>query len=353
MKTHLPASRILPAVAALCASVAFLPAAHAVVVNQVDGVFRVPCAADSVSLLCINQGFSRSFTDRGVGTRGSSDSFDNTLLINGHQHYTKAEWYGQATTGSLKTGAFATLITPIGDPVFSSERSTAFVEGFFSDDWTIRGPTNSLRRIKLHFSLDGSVDDLAGIDLPFGREYAGNGVAFGRLSTSIGLDSGTNRFLGPVAVGATGGLLEHCIGRGGCAPAGSQNQSFDLFFDVAGGNLLSIFAMLTAEAVGSAYADFLHTAKLDYVLAPDDIDILTGSGDLIRKGDRFIYRANDSIDPPPPTGLPEPSSGLLAGLGLILAWVSRRIRRPVRLLLETAQVAERTYEAACTRNVPT
>ncbi len=332
MKINPPASRILPAVAALCASVAFLPSAHATVVNQVDGAFGVPCAADTVTLPCINQRFSRLFTDRGVGTRGGSDSFDNTLLINGHQHYTKAEWFGQAATGSLKAGAFATLITPIGDAVFPSERSTALVEGFFSDDWTIRGPTSSLRRIKLHFSMDGTVDDLTGIDLPFGREYAGNGVASARLSTSIGLDSGSNRLLAPVAVGATGGLLERCIGRVGCAPAGSQNQSMDLFFDVAGGNLLSIFAMLTVEATGSAYADFLHTAKLDYVLAPDDIDILAGSGDLIRKGDRFIYRANDTIDPPPPTGLPEPSSGLLGGLGLILALASRRSRtRPLRL----------------------
>jgi hypothetical protein len=324
-------------IATLFVAWAMLPSAHATVINQVDGNFRVHCVADSVQLPCVNGHYQRSATSRGVGPQFANDGFDNTYGVNInfpngpiHQHYTSASWSAAAAAGNLKAGAFANLIVPGGDPVFSSELSAATAVAFFSDDWTIRGPANSLRRITLHFSLDGTIDDLAGVLLPFGQSYPAGGAASASLSTQVRLDSGSNRLLGPVAIGPSGGRLEQCIGRGGCGPAGHSAQAMDLVFDVAGGNLLSIFANLELDATGNAYADFLNTAKLDYVLAPDDIDISAGSGELIRSGDRFIYLANGSIDPPP-AGVPEPGSALLLGLGLLLVAGGRQ-RVPGRSL---------------------
>lgn len=324
-------------IAALFAAWAILPSAHATVINQVDGNFRVHCVADSVQLPCFNGRYERSATRRGVGPQSANDSFDSTYGVDInfpfgpiHQHHTSASWSAAAATGNLKAGAFANLIVPGGDPVFSSELSGASTVAFFSDDWTIHGPANALRRIALHFSLDGGMDDLAGNLLPFGQSYPGGGQAKASLSTRVGLDPGSNRTLGPIAIGPSGSLLERCLGFGGCGPAGSISQAMDLFFDVAAGNLLFVSADLFVSATGNAYADFLNTAKLDYVLAPDDIDISAGSGELIRSGDRFIYRANGNIDPPP-AGVPEPSSGLLVGLGLLLAAGGRK-RSPGRAL---------------------
>ena len=202
--------------------------------------------------------------------------------------------------------------------------SQAQAEAFFQDDWTIRGPTDALRRLKLHFSLDGSVDDLAGIKLPFGQVNGAGGRASGSLSVNIGMDNGSNRTLGPVAIGPSGGLLTQCIGLGGCDEPGFKLQSLDLLFDVAGGNHLSIFSSLLAQASGSAYADFFSTAKLDYVQAPDDVEILAASGDLFRQGDRFVYRANAAIDPPPLTAVPEPDSLFLLLLGLVMLGTNRQ-----------------------------
>ena len=309
------------AIVVACVGLLVAPSARAVAVNQADAGFSVPCISDSAELECNGSHFRRTQTSRGVGGQSAADSLVVDLTPDVRTGTISS---AQADTGRLKASVFSTLVVSDSISVTSGSFSTGQASAFFQDDWTIRGPTDALRRVTLHFSLDGSVDDLGGIALPFNQVNGAGGSAFANLSVNIRPDSGTNRRLAPVAIGPGGGSLTQCIGRGGCGEPGFQEQSLDVVFDVAGGNTLSILSSLFVQADGSAYADFFNTAKLDYVTAPDDIDIVTASGDLFRQGDRFIYRANANLDPPPVSSVPEPDSLYLIAFGMVAIGVHRR-----------------------------
>ena len=94
--------------------------------------------------------------------------------------------------------------------------------------------------------------------------------------------------------------------------------------------MLDLLASLSVRSTLSAYADFAHTATLDYILAPDDVSITTGSGELLRRGDRFLYASNANTDPVPPGSVvPEPASVwlMLAGLGILLSRRGAALKR--------------------------
>ena len=73
---------------------------------------------------------------------------------------------------------------------------------------------------------------------------------------------------------------------------------------------------------GSVLADFTGTAKLDYVLAPDDIAIESSGGTLVRRGDRFVFALDDVIDPPP-VGIPGPGTAVLLGVSISFLLIRR------------------------------
>lgn len=341
MKTIERPSRFFPCsqIAAACAVAGLFlglaATASASIVTQWDGQLSISCTADVDGRTCTNGHVNRSASgfSAGGGPINGNDNIRSVYSVDhfgqSHSHSLQTVWTASADQGALRAGSFSNAVVPNTGFLNPWEGVRSSVQTLFRDEWTVRGPSVGTRQISAYFRLDGSLGDVGGIALPFGNVNAPFGQARADFGVVFDLTKGgpgqavvvqsPNGSVG--ALVSVGDTLHRTLGDGS-----SNSQGMRFVFDVRDGNRLDLFANLDISSSLSAYADFAHTATLDYILAPDDIDIFSASGALRRRGDRFIYAANDAGEPPPTGNVPEPGTGFLVLCGLGCLGVLRASR---------------------------
>lgn len=335
-------SPVRPYLLAACAAAAALLAtpASAGVSTQWDGALGISCTQTLYGLPCVN-GTVRS-SDSGFSATGRTLSghaeitSDYAMDVFGRRdpRHLATQWSASAAEGKLRASSFSDFVMPMSSVRNPSEHVGSLAEAVFTDTWLIHGPAVGTRRISAHFSLGGSIGDLGGIAVVGNQVNAPFGAASADFSVDFGLTGGVGQ---PIVVQSPDGSSGAATRAGGSLHRTLNDgvlttQGLSFVFDVADGNVLDVLAHLIVRSTLSAYADFAHTATLDYILAPDDVGITAGSGELLRSGDRFVYTANAGTDPTPPgSDVPEPASFwlVLGGLGVLLSrHGTRRAGRP-------------------------
>ena len=329
-----------PCLLAACATAVTLLAAPASarVFTQWDGGLNISCTQSLYGLPCVN-GSVRSgdsgFSPAGGALNGHAEiDSDYVMDVFGHldPRHLGTQWSASVAEGMLRASSFSAFVMPVDSVRNPSEDVGSLAEARFADTWLIHGPSVGTRRISAHFSLGGAIGDLGGIAVVGNKVNAPFGAASADFSVDFGLTGGVGQ---PIVVQSPDGSSGAAVSAGGSLHRTLNDgvlttQGLSFVFEVADGNVLDLLASLSVRSTLSAYADFAHTATLDYILAPDDVSITTGSGELLRRGDRFLYASNANTDPVPPGSVvPEPASVwlMLAGLGILLSRRGAALKR--------------------------
>lgn len=306
------------------APLALPPLANATVLSTWGGRVMLRCVPTRDDLPCLAEAVNRPLTgvNRGGAVITGSDTAQSLYETVGNglpvQHLLQANWQSTAAVGLLQAGAFSSYALGAPPSNFGAPLVRAEAHAEYMDELAIHGGAGA-SALTMHFSFNGLLGSQKDLPQPPGMFNYPDGIATAAFRLAISHGRGSPVTVVQTAPGSleSPGLVTLNRGRqlGDRTP---DVQGLEFHFIVQDGSILDLRAQLDIAAELNAFADFRHTATLDYILAPADISISSGSGTLVRQGDRFVFTAVTSA-------VPEPAAAILWLAGLCgLAWQRRR-----------------------------